>query len=199
MNWSDIGGIVAKAAPVLGTVLGGPAGGAIGAVVASALGVEAEPEAVDEAIKADPQAVLKLKELEATHQHELNVAAIQAETARLAEINATMRAEYAANDAYVRRWRPTFGYMVAATWGLQTAAIAVAIIWGAIISPEYAGETIGAVTTLAGALSAQWGVALAVLGINVTSRSSDKALAAGQPRSPGIIAAVANRIAGVKS
>ena len=39
MDWSDVGGEVAKYAPLLGTALGGPAGGAIGALVAKAFGV----------------------------------------------------------------------------------------------------------------------------------------------------------------
>jgi len=38
---------------------------------------------------------------------------IQRENQILAKVNATIRAEAASEDAYVRRWRPTFGYAVA--------------------------------------------------------------------------------------
>lgn len=198
MKWGDIGDAVGRAAPLLGTALGGPAGGAIGAMIASLLGVEAEPAAVGGALAADPAAAAKLRELEMAHQHELRLAVLQSETARLGEINATMRAEYAANDAFVRRWRPYYGYMVATTWGLQTLAIAAAIVWASFITPEYAGEILGAVTALVGALAAHWGVALAVLGVNVAQRSRDKQVQAGQEPPPGILGALATRLAGAK-
>lgn len=64
MRWSDIGRVVAKHAPVVGAALGGPGGAAIGSLVSSALGVDPEPGKVAAAIQADPQAALKLAELE---------------------------------------------------------------------------------------------------------------------------------------
>ncbi len=73
MNWKDIASTVGKFAPVVGTVLGGPAGAAVGALVSSALGVENEPQAVAKAIQADPQAALKLKQLQIDNQKMLNV------------------------------------------------------------------------------------------------------------------------------
>ena len=80
ISWKDVGSVVGKAAPVLGTVLGGPVGtivGSAGALVASALGCEAQPDAVSEAVKNDPEAVLKLKELEV--QNRANLLAWQTE------------------------------------------------------------------------------------------------------------------------
>jgi len=71
LAWSDIGKAVAKAAPILGSVLGGPAGAAAGALVASVLGTEPEPEAVEQALAASPETLLKLKELEAQQQARL--------------------------------------------------------------------------------------------------------------------------------
>ena len=71
MDWKDIASTVAKAAPILGTVLGGPVGaiaGAAGSLVASMLGCDDSPEAVNEAISQNPEALLKLKELEAQEQ-----------------------------------------------------------------------------------------------------------------------------------
>lgn len=67
MNWKDIGKQVASAAPVLGSALGGPVGGAAGALIASVFGVENTPDAVDKAIKADPESALRLRELEQRH------------------------------------------------------------------------------------------------------------------------------------
>ncbi|MGL5219590.1 MAG: hypothetical protein ACRC8G_08950 [Plesiomonas shigelloides] len=67
MNWKDLGKQVASAAPVLGAALGGPVGGAAGALIASVFGVENTPDAVDKAIKADPESAIKLRELEQRH------------------------------------------------------------------------------------------------------------------------------------
>jgi len=170
-SWDSIKDTVARAAPLLGSALG-PAGGAVGTLIATALGVDDNPDAVARAIKADPQALVKLKELEREHERELKRMVLEAETARLTEINKTMRAEAAANDGFVRRWRPTFGYMVALTWLIQSVAIA----WAMVGSPENAAALINAVT----ALTPMWGIALSILGINISSRSRDKRVNAGQ-------------------
>ena len=108
------------------------------------------------------------------NRHIEAMARIEAERERdvVAEINATMRTESRSEDAYVRRWRPTFGYAVALTWTVQMAGLTYAVI----ATPQYAGEILAAV----GSLSLIWGVALSVLGINVVKRSQDKALQAGQ-------------------
>jgi hypothetical protein len=74
MDWKDVGGLVAKAAPLVGTVLGGPVGGivgAAGALVGQALGCEPTPQSVAQAVQADPEAALKLKQLEVNYQSRL--------------------------------------------------------------------------------------------------------------------------------
>ena len=186
MDWSKVAGAVAKAAPILGTALGGPLGGVAGALVASLFGVEAEPGQVEAAIAADPEAAIKLRRLEQEHARQLTRMTLEAETARLAEVNRTMRAEYGSSDAFVRRWRPLFGYMIALTWGLQTCAIAFAMV----VEPEYAAGIVNAVV----ALTPMWGVALSVLGINIVKRSQDKAVAAGVGQPSGLIGALAQRL-----
>lgn len=170
-NWDSVKGVIGKAAPLLGSALG-PGSAAAGALVAGLFGVENTPDAIGEAIKADPQAMVKLQQLEKEHERELQRMVIEAETARLAEINKTMRAEASAQDGYVRRWRPTFGYMVAITWLIQSVAIA----WAMVAKPENAADLINAVT----ALTPMWGIALSILGINITSRSRDKRVQSGQ-------------------
>lgn len=88
--------------------------------------------------------------------------------ARLAEANRSLRAEIASQDAYVRRMRPTFGYLMAITWAAQMFGIAYIIVF----EPTKAGEIIGAMASL----SAIWGIGLSVLGIYVYKRSDDKKL-----------------------
>lgn len=198
MSWSDVSNIVAKAAPLVGTLLGGPAGGTIGGMVASVLDTDPEPRAVLDALKADPAAIERVRKLELDHEKELKRMSFEAETARLAEVNRTMRAEAASNDGYVRRWRPTFGYAVAATWTIQTIGLMVAIGY-AISKPEQASVIINAIGTLMGAMTVMWSLALAVLGVNVAKRSQDKQVAAGQEPATGFLQAIAKRISGSKN
>ncbi len=172
LGWSDVAETVGAFAPAAGGALGGPAGAAVGALIARALGVEAEPGAVAKAVQEDPKAATRLRRLEQEHEQEILSLTLQAETSRLAEINESFRTEAKADDAYVRRWRPTFGYLVAVSWALQSVAIG----WSIIASPEQAGTVAQSIT----ALTPMWSVALAVLGINVSKRSADKQVAAGQ-------------------
>mgnify|MGYP001559220646 CR=1 FL=1 len=82
--FSKLAGVVKGAAPLLGSVLGlaGPAGAVAGRLVAAALGTpEGDEDAALAAVAANPDAVLKLKELEARHAEELE--RLQLETTRL--------------------------------------------------------------------------------------------------------------------
>jgi len=71
MDWNSVGKVIAKSAPVIGSLLGGPAGGAVGAIVASVLGVENDPDKIAQAINLDPDALVKLKQYELEHSAEL--------------------------------------------------------------------------------------------------------------------------------
>lgn len=84
----------------------------------------------------------------------------------LSEINASLRAEVNSSDAYVRRMRPTFGYLMAFTWAAQMFGLAYVVIF----------ETEKAAAVMEGmeSLSAIWGVGLSVLGIYVYKRSEEK-------------------------
>ncbi len=84
----------------------------------------------------------------------------------LSEINQSLRAEIASNDKYVRRMRPTFGYLMELTWAAQMFGLAYVIIF----------KTAQAAIVMQGmaALSTIWAVGLSVLGIYVYKRSEDK-------------------------
>ena len=77
MDWSDLGKTIAGFAPLLGGVVGGPAGAGIGSIIASAFGVEDEPSAIAKAIASDPEAAIKLKEIELNNKTELERIAVK--------------------------------------------------------------------------------------------------------------------------
>ena len=89
----------------------------------------------------------------------------------LREVNQTARTEAASEDGYVRRMRPTFGYVMAVTWGIQMIALAYVIV----TDPAQAGT----VVTAMGSLGTIWSVGLGVLGIYVYKRSDEKRLSSG--------------------
>lgn len=73
--WDNIKELIGTSAPVIGTLLGGPAGGAIGGLISKVLGVDNTPEAIELALMNNPDALLKIKELETSKE----LAILQAE------------------------------------------------------------------------------------------------------------------------
>ena len=120
-----------------------------------------------EAIKANPELLLKYQQT----MNEVIVHQLDAETRQLEAVNATMRAEYATDDNFTRRWRPMMGYAVTLTWSLQMSALS----WVIVTNPAQAALVINSMAQL----TALWGVALAVLGVAVVKRSEDKQTSAG--------------------
>lgn len=96
MDWKDIAGVVGKAAPVVGTLLGGPAGTAVGGLVAAALGTDATPDAVSAALVGNPDAIVKIQELQTNAKVQLQQLAVTAEANRLADVQ-NARARQIAN------------------------------------------------------------------------------------------------------
>ena len=88
------------------------------------------------------------------------------DTEALKTINESLRSEVMSTDAYVRRMRPTFGYLMALTWAAQMLAVAYIMVF----ETERAGVVINAIESLSGI----WAVGLSVLGIYVYKRSEDK-------------------------
>lgn len=127
MDWKDIQGDIAAAAPVLGTLIGGPAGGAIGSLVASALGTQSDPAAVQMALKTDPDAAVKLRQIEADQKvrlQELVVTAANnqliADTASIASVNTSIQSEAKSDHWPTYTWRPFIGF----TFGLYVISLA---------------------------------------------------------------------------
>ena len=88
MDWKETVAKMTNAAPMIGGLFGAPglAIGGIVKIVASALGVAPSEEAIAAEIRSNPDALLKLKELEAAHRVELEKLSIEAERIRLADV-----------------------------------------------------------------------------------------------------------------
>ena len=96
------------------------------------------------------------------------------------QVNASLRAETGSNDPYVRRMRPTFGYIMALTWAAQMFAIAAVIIE----DPAKASDVIKSMDSL----GVIWTVGLSVLGVYVYKRSQEKG---GNTLSPSMLSTLA--------
>jgi len=77
MNWESIGNVIGGAAPLIGSLLLGKAGEKAGELVAAVLGCDPTPAAVSNALTADPEAFVKLKQAEMDHVEKLQALAFQ--------------------------------------------------------------------------------------------------------------------------
>tara|TARA_R110002072_G_scaffold93938_2_gene208031 strand:- start:1499 stop:2029 length:531 start_codon:yes stop_codon:yes gene_type:complete len=143
-------------------------------IVAGALGVLDNPaankasEALGKVQDALQSGAITPEQLAEANRHTEKMASMEIEGygEALSEINQSLRTEIASSDAYVRRMRPTFGYLMAATWAAQMFGIAYVIIFDT--------DKAGVVMAAMGNLSAIWAVGLSVLGIYVYKRSDEK-------------------------
>ena len=158
----------------------------VGTMVASALGVGDDPEAVAKALQADPKgAAAKLKELETRHRHEIERLSLEAAITNTREVNRTYRSEITSSDPYVRRMRPTYGYILALTLLVLVLVGGYSVVWRPEVLPGYA--------QLVGVLNIPIGAALAVLGVYVHSRSKEKYVDAGHPPAKSLLQTILNR------
>ncbi|MDI6796111.1 MAG: hypothetical protein QMD09_04165 [Desulfatibacillaceae bacterium] len=111
MDWKTLGKNIAKVgAPILGTAVGGPLGGAAaGALVAGIFGASADdPAAIAQAIAGDPQAAVKLRELELAHKIDLEKLILDETKAYLADRQDARAREVATTQATGKRDTPLY-------------------------------------------------------------------------------------------
>lgn len=92
-TWDKIKEYVGPVAPMIGSLVGGPAGGAVGTLIASALGVEDNPIAIEDELRRNPDALLKIKELELTHKVEFEKLTLEDTKVRLLDTQDARHAE----------------------------------------------------------------------------------------------------------
>lgn len=187
MDWVELGKKIAgTGATLLGGAVGGAAGARLGAIVAEALGVDSnDPSDIAWAIERDPQAAVKLREIQSAERIRLQeitasqvLAEISAGTEQQKAVNETMRAELSACDPYRARWRPTFGYVMAFNMAVMSIAF-FASVAAIIFAPESAGLISSGFADMVGAFVTIFSLGLGVLGVQVHQRSRDKRAAAG--------------------
>lgn len=169
MDWKDIAGVVGKSAPLLGTLLGGPAGAAVGGLVASALGTSGDPAEVAQALAVNPDAAVKLKQIEADRQAKLQELAtdqakaeMSAATQNAGDVNKTMQAESASEHWPTYGWRPAIGFAVALA--VLLSVLTVFLAYGAALlygRSEGLAQLPGVLAAVAGII----GVVSPILGI----------------------------------
>lgn len=174
--WFSIKSAITTISPFLGRLIGGPLGEKVGDMIASALGVENTPQAVAKALSSDPNAAIKIMELQSKHAQTLAEIAYKSEeleSRALEMTNETMRVEYQSQSTFKTAWRPLFGYVVAVAWFIQTAGIVVSIMYGTFFDPDTGAKLLTTFSDVEKALSTQWIVALSVLGINISKTSKE--------------------------
>jgi len=188
MNWKGIAGIVGKAAPLLGMLIGGPAGGAIGGLIANALGTKATPGAIKDILTNDASAKVKLKELELSHEADLQRMALEYGRTSIAQVNETMRVEAQSGHWWVSAWRPFWGFTSALAFFAQAGAVAY------LLTTKGDPALIAALASL----SVFWTVPLAVVGVTAHGRSNEKIAKLTGVAPKTIWGAFAERIGGKK-
>lgn len=111
---------------------------------------------------------ISAEQLAEANRHAETMAGLRAQETQAAytEVNQSLRAEISSEDVYVRRMRPTFGYLMAFTWTLQMTGLAYVMVF----RTEEALSVLGAMD----ALAAIWAMGLSVMGIYFYKRSEEK-------------------------
>lgn len=125
ISWSDVSKVVGSVAPTIGTLLGGPAGAAVGSLVSSALGVNNDQASVSAALQNDPDALVKIKELEVNAKVQLQQIAASA-------VHDQVLANQAAFQAEVDDRKSARDYASTQTRDWIRPAIAVILLAGSI-------------------------------------------------------------------
>lgn len=183
MDWKELGKKVMQVgAPLVGTALGGPGGGAIGAMVAGLFGADPEdPADIAAKIAGDPEAQLKLVELQHKHKERLEELVIEkarvdqdAERMRLADVASARSRQTESEKAVGKRDINLYvlAYLFVAGYFLTIVVMVAGVATGKIPSdiPQAVVMLIG---SLFGTLSAAVGAVVQYF-FGSSKSSSDK-------------------------
>lgn len=163
--WENIKSLLGKSAPLIGTLVGGPAGTAVGGLIANALGVENTPQAIEQELKANPEALIKLKKLESEERIELKRLALQTSEIALNERKANLADTQDARKQHKDHWMPSTLTIV--------LAVMVSGMFGALFAFEPPKQYDQVIIMIAGAVLGAFGTAVAYW-LGSSKGSSDK-------------------------
>ena len=107
--------------PMLGAALPLPGGAVLGTALANYIGGDKDPDKLLAAISGNADMLQKAREFETTHQETILKIQVEAETARIVEVNKTMQTEASSDHWPTYSWRPFIGFM----FGLYIASFVV--------------------------------------------------------------------------
>ncbi len=137
MSWGSVGRLIAGIAPVLGDILGGPAealAAHVGGLIASALGTHSTPESVEDVLRTDPGAYVKIKALEL--EQATTLARLRADAA-LAQIRVN-QAEAQSGNLFISGARPMIMWVCATAFAWQFVVAPVTIFVGQAMGAKLA-------------------------------------------------------------
>ena len=155
MAWKDVAGAVKDGAPFLASVLamtgvGAPAAAAVeaaGKIAARALGTDESPEAVDAALRSDPEALAKVRQAELDNAFHLQQLANDARSADLNAQVATLQAQLAdvksARDREASVRDSTNRVLAYSVIGAFIAMVGATLLGAAQVDGALAGTLVG--------------------------------------------------------
>jgi hypothetical protein len=191
MSLKSILRAISPVAPLLAKILPLPGAGIAGDLIASALGVRNDPASIETALNSDPDALLKIKEIELKNQGRLQEMAMLSETNRLVAVNQTMRGEQKSEHWPQWFWRPLWG-MVSALAFLVLVIFVCMLAWKAINAGDAAA--INMIPQLIGSFAALFGIPMTILGVASWHRGKEKRAIAGDVPGGGILASLLKKI-----
>jgi hypothetical protein len=174
MDWKDVAKSIASYAPMVSTVLaatgvGAPAAAAISAasaLISGALGVANTPDDVAQALITNPDAAVKLKQIEADHgEHLAQIAAqvegkeLDSQVTQLQTVNETMQVE---DKTRAFSWRDFWGYVSGGAFAFVVGIVGYLV--GVAVYYNHP-EQLAAIPAIVGSFSVLFGIAATVLGV----------------------------------
>lgn len=184
MGLKSIIGKIGSVAPLLAKILPIPGAGIAGDLIASALGVRNDPQEIEHAINADPEALMKIRQVEMDHKADLARMASELEIGKIREVNATMRTESVSEHWPQWAWRPIWG-MVSALAFLVLCVFVCMLAWKAINQGDM--NAIAMIPQLIISFTGLFGIPAAILGVASWHRGKEKRLRAGEQSQSGLM------------
>jgi len=171
MDWRSLAKQVGKYAPLLGSLLPIPGAGVAGKLIAAALGVDNNPDAVAQAMQTDPEAGIKLAKIEADNRAELQGQVLAAETARISQVNQTMRTESKSEHWPQYSWRPFWGFISGAAFFVVCVLVCL-LAYQAVMGGR--PEAMAMIPQIIGAFAALFAIPGGILGVSAWHRGRAK-------------------------